>query len=429
MDEVLVSIWCITYNHEPYIRDAIDGFLRQHTDFKYEIIIHDDASTDKTSEIIREYEYKYPNLIHGIFEGKNQYRQNLSNFRWLMNIERDNCRGKYIAVCEGDDYWIDCHKLQIQADYMEDHPECSLSLHNAIQLNCQDGTLKTINPYDGKMEKDISSEEIMMQYHGHPPTASMFYRRELLEMPEFFCKTPVGDYPTLLYGFIKGKIHYDSRIMSVYRWLSKGSYNNRLELDTEMRFYFNVGLIIFLDQFNQFTNNKYCIWLENRIQQFVSRVMAIVDIDVSFEDYYEKCKKNGYYLAEECDNYLKRLDHLRKQIFDMTYCSETVKNFVREYENIIIMGKGKYGNIVANQFKNNGIEFCGFAVSQKTDAEEFFMDRPIWKLSELPFNRETTGIVVAINPLHWDDILSSLECAEVIHYICPFLFIMNESRK
>ena len=421
-EEILVSIWCIAYNHELYIRDAIESFLIQKVDFNYEIIIHDDASTDKTAEIIKEYEQKYPNLIYGIYEKENQYKQNISNMSWLLNMEYNVCRGKYIAICEGDDYWTDCHKLQLQVNYMETHPECILSLHNALKLNCQDGTMKTINPYDGDIEKDISAEEIIMQYHGHPPTASMFYRKKLIKMPDFFYKAPVGDYPRMLYGFLVGKVHYDSRIMSVYRWLSKESYNNRLTYNKEMKFYFAIGLVVFLDQYNKFTNYRYHVWLVNRIQRFALNAMAIVDLDMPFETYYEHCKKQGYCLAMECKNYFNRMEYLRKQIFDMQYCSVQVRNFVNNYENVIIMGKGMYGSIVAKQFKSNKLDFCGFAVSKKKIDENFFMEKPVWKLSEIPFKRENTGVVVALTPICWDDILSSLERSKIIHYICPFLF-------
>lgn len=420
--EILVSIWCITYNHEPYIREAIEGFLAQKTDFRYEIIIHDDASTDKTAEIIKEYEHKYPQLIHGIYEAENQYRKNISDISWLMNIEQEYCRGKYIALCEGDDCWIDCHKLQIQADYMESHSDCALSLHNALQLNCQDGTMKAVDPFDGNKERNISSEEIIMQYKGHPPTASVFYKRELIEMPDFFHKTPVGDYPLLLYGFTKGKVYYDSRIMSVYRWLSAGSYNERLTLNKEMEFYFDMGLIAFLVQYDEFTDYKYHVWISNRIQQFASRAISAVDLKIPLKKYYEKCKKHGYYLAIECGDYLDRMEYLRKQIFDMAYCSERTRNFVRKFKNIIIMGKGNYGTIVARQFKKNEIEFCGFAVSHKMKGEGFFMGKPVWELAKLLFSKENTGVIVAINPLRWDDISESLNGAGIIHYTCPFLF-------
>ena len=121
MKDILVSIVCIAYNQEKYIRDTLNGFLSQIVDFNYEIIIHDDASTDKTLEIIREYEKMKPDIFHAIEEKENQYSKGLlSNV--IMNM-LTMCRGKYISFCEGDDFWIDQHKLQLQIDWMEKNPD------------------------------------------------------------------------------------------------------------------------------------------------------------------------------------------------------------------------------------------------------------------------------------------------------------------
>ena len=137
-DNILVSINCIAYNHEKYIAQAIESFLMQITDFKYEILIHDDASTDNTAKIIKEYERKYPEIIKVIYQKKNQYSQGKKVS--LFNVKR--ARGKYIAVCEGDDYWTDRHKLQKQVNYMENNPECGLCF-------------RTVSIFDDKSQKII----------------------------------------------------------------------------------------------------------------------------------------------------------------------------------------------------------------------------------------------------------------------------------
>jgi glycosyltransferase involved in cell wall biosynthesis len=130
-DLPLVSICCETYNHEKYIRDAIDGFLMQKTDFAYEIIIHDDASTDQTADIIRSYADNNPNIIP-ILQAENQHSKGV---RILSTFVYPIVRGKYIALCEGDDYWTDPGKLQKQIDYMEEHPECTLCVHASSDIS------------------------------------------------------------------------------------------------------------------------------------------------------------------------------------------------------------------------------------------------------------------------------------------------------
>lgn len=132
MSTPLVTIRCLVYNHEPYLRQCLDGFVMQKTNFPFEAIVHDDASTDRSAEIIREYAEKYPDIIKPIFETVNQYSKHDGSIQRIMN---EHTRGKYVAMCEGDDYWIDPYKLQKQVDYLESHPECVYSCHRYYVYN------------------------------------------------------------------------------------------------------------------------------------------------------------------------------------------------------------------------------------------------------------------------------------------------------
>lgn len=212
--EIMVSICCITYNQEAYIRDALEGFVRQKTDFEWELLIHDDASTDRTAEIIREYAKRYPDRIFPILQTENQYSQGLTNISGTFNFPR--ARGKYIAMCEGDDYWTDETKLQRQVDFMEAHPGCSLCLHSAkVEVQGRALTEHKMRPYH--RSRKIRPEEIIDKTSGYP-TASLMFRRSMVEqLPDFYVNAPIADIPLQLMSAARGWAYYMDRCMCVYR--------------------------------------------------------------------------------------------------------------------------------------------------------------------------------------------------------------------
>lgn len=125
----LVSIRCTVYNHEPFLRQCLDGFVMQQTTFPFEAVVHDDASTDASASIIREYAKKYPDIIKPIYETENQYSKHDGSLARIMDAAMHPA-SKYIALCEGDDYWTDPLKLQKQVDFFESHPEFALCCSN-----------------------------------------------------------------------------------------------------------------------------------------------------------------------------------------------------------------------------------------------------------------------------------------------------------
>lgn len=222
----LVSIKCTVYNHEPYLRQCLDGFVMQKTNFAFEAIVHDDASTDGSAAIIREYAEKYPDIIKPIYETENQYsKKNASIFK-IMNaaIHPD---AKYVAICEGDDYWTDPYKLQKQFDFMEEHDEYSLCFHAAEEI-IEGDTKGTIDKAEMGVveERDYMGYEIIANWI--VPTASTFFRRSIYQYPKYLERIYSGKY---LYGDIIlflslaeiGKIRcISAKPMSVYRRHSGG---------------------------------------------------------------------------------------------------------------------------------------------------------------------------------------------------------------
>lgn len=208
----LVAIRCITYNHKPYIRDCLDGFVMQQTNFPFVAIVHDDCSTDGTADIIREYAEKYPDIIKPIYESENQYSKHDGSLDRIMTDAIDKTRAKYIALCEGDDYWTDPHKLQRQVDFMEAHPEYSAAAENGIvhHLSTNEKRLFSDEP-----TRDITSvDELILKRRF--PTASVLYRANLIG-DDFYLKGNTMDTMLWCYLCIKGRIRYVDVISSVYR--------------------------------------------------------------------------------------------------------------------------------------------------------------------------------------------------------------------
>lgn len=217
-----VAIRCITYNHEPYIRDALEGFVMQKTNFPFVAVVHDDASTDGTADIIREYAAKYPDIIKPLYETENQYSKGDGSMSRMMNRAVLDTGAKYVALCEGDDYWTDPLKLQKQVDFLEAHPEYSLVFANA-KLHYDTGLSEDTFPLEGREYTALESYR-----HFYVPTPTVVYRKEVLDSPCYKqlskIKRPVfGDLTLYMAASSIGKTYCLGDIVCGYRRLSSGA--------------------------------------------------------------------------------------------------------------------------------------------------------------------------------------------------------------
>ena len=252
--EIVVSIQCLAYNHEPYIRQCLDGFVMQETNFRFEAIVHDDASTDGTAAIIREYAEKYPDIIKPIFQTENQYSKHDGTIRKIMNAKM---RGKYVAMCEGDDYWIDPLKLQKQVNYLESHPECTLTLSNGYGYIEKEKLTVLLNPIPIKESRVITMHEVLKEKNGLIPTASMLFRKEMVESePDWCLRAPVGDRPLRMWCAINGTVYYDVTPMVTYRKGSIGSFTQRVTNIDYARSILD-KMNVFFDAFDEYTKKEY----------------------------------------------------------------------------------------------------------------------------------------------------------------------------
>lgn len=226
MNHIEVSVLCITYNQEDYIGQAIESFLMQKTNFDFEILIHDDASTDGTAEIVRTYEKMYPDKIRAILQTENQHSKGV---KITSGILTPLAQGKYIAVCEGDDFWTDENKLQKQYDYMEQHPECSMCTHDGWLISA-DGKIIFHSKPLSEQECKFGIEDAIMGLGIKVVTNSFFYRTEIAQLPaaEFMKVAPTGDYGRAIVNALHGYIYYCPEKMSAHRTLAKNSFSSTM---------------------------------------------------------------------------------------------------------------------------------------------------------------------------------------------------------
>ena len=206
----LVAIHCMVYNHAPFLRECFEGFVMQKTTFPFIAIVHDDASTDESADILREYEVKYPHIFKPIYQTVNQHSIPGVSVVQTINKAIQETGAKYIAMCEGDDYWTDPLKLQRQVDFLERNPKYSMSTENGLVIY-KDGSSWN---FSEKETREISMEELL--YQRQFPTASVLMRTELL-CDVYKIEGPKFDTFIWTYMSQKGKIHYQNIVSSVYR--------------------------------------------------------------------------------------------------------------------------------------------------------------------------------------------------------------------
>ena len=238
-NQLKVSVCCLAYNHASYIRQCLDGFLMQKTNFPIEILIHDDASTDGTQDIIREYEAKYPDIIKPIYQKENQYSKGISislTYNW------SRAKGKYVAICEGDDYWTDPYKLQKQVDFLESHPDYVMCSHRFNQYIQDKNLLEeeknlTFQGADYDLKNLIGGKWLTQ-------TLTVMYRRSALDLKEYESYGMSMDI-ILFYALLKnGKGYCFPDIMATYR-LHGGGVWSEVSLNQRRLIEFRARLAIY----------------------------------------------------------------------------------------------------------------------------------------------------------------------------------------
>ena len=235
--DIKVSVYCLAYNHGKYIRNALKGLVKQRTNFRYEVFVHDDASTDNTAEIIREYAEKYPDIIRPIYQTENQYSKGV---KIMPTYILPKMSGRYIAVCEGDDFWTDDDKLQLQVDALEAHPECAVCHAKVDRTDVQGNIIGLpLPPVEIKSGVIKSKDYLALVAYAGPCQTLTFqlsgammrkdiYEEYIENKPGYAKMFRAGDIPMFLYMGMKGDAFYINRSMSCYRTGNPESFVGRM---------------------------------------------------------------------------------------------------------------------------------------------------------------------------------------------------------
>lgn len=270
MDAVKVSVVCTVFNHGKFLRDALAGFVNQKTDFKFEVLVHDDASTDDSQEIIREYEAKYPELIKPIYQTENQYSKGLIiEEKFII----PHIRGEYVAICEGDDYWIDENKLQKQVDFLDANKDYSLVACSSKTLNCITGQYEDRFVIDE--DREISIEELITEEKGRIfQTASVLMKNKVYtERMAWQSLFPYGDRPMWMRAALDGRVYMFKDVMTVYRFATAGSWTRKNISDYEKGAKNCRRTIEGFEAFDAATDFEY--------HEMVEKALRVIDYDLA----------------------------------------------------------------------------------------------------------------------------------------------------
>ncbi len=322
MENIGVSILVLAYNHENYISDAIEGFLKQKTSFPIEIIINEDKSTDKTRDIIKKYEEKYPEIIKPIYHTENQYSKGINiNAEFML----PKATGKYVALCDGDDYWTDENKLQKQYDALEENPDCYMCLHNVKDLRLGEENKKFYIPINqletGKLESKEFLSFLCKDGNFFNEVCYFFnaekYREYQNNYPDFakaFMKNKTDDMPMLLYFANMGNVFYINEAMAIYRRFVSGSWSAALKAKDNNAFrIFAQNSKEAYEEYNRFTNGKYQNEIEHKLLYFSFKVL---ECDKNYKEMTSQKYKSIF--ETQGKKYQKRIKLLAKSKFLFT---------------------------------------------------------------------------------------------------------------
>lgn len=371
-----VSVICWTYNHEAFISDAMEGFLKQKTQYPYEIIVHDDASTDRTVEILKDYQRNFPDKIKLIIQKENLYSR-YGNFQEINRQILEITKGEYIAMCEGDDYWTDPFKLEKQISYMEEHKDCTICAHESTVVNTEKKLLhESFIQFAERWRRQFfhgygrySSKDFL--YYDVIATASTVCRRKNFEeFPREIYEAPYEDIMMRQWLAAQGYLYYMEDVMAVYRYENKDSMMGKLQLSMEGKLKNIDNTIETYEVLKKCLEKSYISEIDVIIDKLRNDRAVILDRPIEFEH-----KNYWVYL-------------------------ENVLNFCKNQEKIYIYGAGNYGKFLKEILNRNGIDTAGYIVTDINGADVEQED--IFVFSDIKEDLCDAAVVVCIEKYEYE---------------------------
>lgn len=275
-----ISIVCITYNQEKFIGQALESFVNQATNFDFEILVHDDASTDKTVEIIEKFKKGHPDIMRTEYRRENQFSKGFFGFPVKTLLQM--ARGEYIALCEGDDYWIDREKLQKQADFLDKNPNYSMCFHS-VKVLFEDNSEKDFLYPDPKCNSNFTFEELLKL--NFIQTSSVMYRKKKYDNLQ--TKILPFDWYLHLFHAKSGEIGYFKEIMSVYRRHSGGVWWESAKNIDNIHLKYGIQELNFYKKIYKIFSNNSDAYLQTKVLPFSRHLMNLFLVHRKFEELKE----------------------------------------------------------------------------------------------------------------------------------------------
>lgn len=309
--DCLVSISCLSYNHEKFIAQTLNGFLMQQTNFPFEILIHDDASTDNTANLISDYASNYPDIIFPILQKENQHSKLGGRINFRFNFPR--AKGKYIALCEGDDYWTDPLKLQKQVDFLETHPDFNICFHNAKILKGSEFLSKKI--YKPNRKENITFIDLLNG--DYTKTCCSIFR---FDKSIYTTQLNMFQDTSLFLFCLKdgAKAHYINEDMAVYRIHEGGAWGLKSTLKQLLsKFQIYEYLLVTYQQQN------YTPIINHKLKKFSVEISFIHLKNLNFKEFFSWQKKSFRFYANDILRIYYKL--LRKHFFNRNLIKKIFK--------------------------------------------------------------------------------------------------------